>query len=164
MMIKVKFIQLSLIILLISNCGYTPLYTNVDNINFKINILKMNGVREINNIIKNNLESYSLKNSKKEFNISIESQYFKNIVTKDTTGAATEYKIIIETTYNIENENYNDELRYSESINMQAMSNKLDEKKYEETLRANLIKITTQKLILQLSRINDFKIISTEKR
>ena len=33
------------------------------------------------------------------------------------------------------------------------MSNKLDEKKYEETLRANLIKITTQKLILQLSRI-----------
>ena len=113
----------------------------------------MNGVREINNIIKNNLESYSLKNSKKEFNISIESKYFKNIVTKDTTGAATEYKIIIETTYNIENENYNDELRYSESINMQAMSNKLDEKKYEETLRANLIKITTQKLILQLSRI-----------
>ncbi len=153
MMIKVKFLQLSLIILLISNCGYTPLYTNVDNINFKINILKMNGVREINNIIKNNLESYSLKNSKKEFNISIESKYFKNIVTKDTTGAATEYKIIIETTYNIENENYNDELRYSESINMQAMSNKLDEKKYEETLRANLIKITTQKLILQLSRI-----------
>ena len=130
MMIKVKFLQLSLIILLISNCGYTPLYTNVDNINFKINILKMNGVREINNIIKNNLESYSLKNSKKEFNISIESKYFKNIVTKDTTGAATEYKIIIETTYNIENENYNDELRYSESINMQAMSNKLDEKKY----------------------------------
>ena len=153
MMIKVKFLQLSLIILLLSNCGYTPLYTNVDNINFKINILKMNGVREINNIIKNNLESYSLKNSKKEFNISIESKYFKNIVTKDTTGAATEYKIIIETTYNIENENYNDELRYSESINMQAMSNKLDEKKYEETLRANLIKITTQKLILQLSRI-----------
>ncbi len=153
MMIKVKFLQLSLIILLISNCGYAPLYTNVDNINFKINILKMNGVREINNIIKNNLESYSLKNSKKVFNISIESKYFKNIVTKDTTGAATEYKIIIETTYNIENENYNDELRYSESINMQAMSNKLDEKKYEETLRENLIKITTQKLVLQLSRI-----------
>tara|TARA_Y100001970_G_scaffold291810_1_gene430446 strand:- start:1080 stop:1541 length:462 start_codon:yes stop_codon:yes gene_type:complete len=152
-MIKVKFLQLSLIILLISNCGYAPLYTNVDNINFKINILKMNGVREINNIIKNNLESYSLKNSKKVFNISIESKYFKNIVTKDTTGAATEYKIIIETTYNIENENYNDELRYSESINMQAMSNKLDEKKYEETLRENLIKITTQKLVLQLSRI-----------
>ena len=153
MMVKVKFLQLSLIILLISNCGYAPLYTNVDNINFKINILKMNGVREINNIIKNNLESYSLKNSKKVFNISIESKYFKNIVTKDTTGAATEYKIIIETTYNIENENYNDELRYSESINMQAMSNKLDEKKYEETLRENLIKITTQKLVLQLSRI-----------
>ena len=64
MMIKVKFLQLSLIILL-KAIAVTPTLPNVDNINFEINILKMNGVREINNIIKNNLESYSLKNSKK---------------------------------------------------------------------------------------------------
>ena len=152
-MIKLKFLQFSLILLLISNCGYAPLYTDIDNINFKINILKMNGVREINNIIKNNLESYSMKKSTKIFNISIDSKYSKNIVTKDTTGAATEYKITIETTYNVEKENYSDEFIYSESINMLAMSNKFDEKEYEETLLANLIKITTQKLLLQLSRI-----------
>ena len=147
-MIKSNFAKLVFILLFITNCGYSPIYTNVDNINFRINIMEMNGVREVNNLIKSNFDSYSLKDSKKYYNIIVNSKYSKNIVAKDTTGAATEYKIILETNFKVNNENYS-----NECINMQSMSNRLDEKNYEENLRSSLVNIITQKLILQLSRV-----------
>ena len=152
-MIKSNFAKLVFILLFITNCGYSPIYTNVDNINFRINIMEMNGVREVNNLIKSNFDSYSLKDSKKYYNIIVNSKYSKNIVAKDTTGAATEYKIILETNFKVNNENYSNEFKFKESINMQSMSNRLDEKNYEENLRSSLVNIITQKLILQLSRV-----------
>ena len=152
-MIKSNFAKLVFILLFITNCGYSPIYTNVDNINFRINIMEMNGVREVNNLIKSNFDSYSLKDSKKYYNIIVNSKYSKNIVAKDTTGAATEYKIILETNFKVNNENYSNEFKFKESINMQSMSNRLEEKNYEENLRSSLVNIITQKLILQLSRV-----------
>ena len=46
-------------------------------------------------------------------------------------------------------------LKYSESFNLQSITDKLEEKNYEKDLSSNSIKIITQKLILNLSRAND---------
>ena len=46
-------------------------------------------------------------------------------------------------------------LKYSESFNLQNITDKLEEKNYEKDLSSNSIKIITQKLILKLSRTND---------
>ena len=47
---------------------------------FQITITNMQGDNEFNNLIKNELNLYSNKNAKKNYNISINSDYIKNII------------------------------------------------------------------------------------
>ena len=89
----------------------------------------------------------------KKFNISFNSEYKKNIVAKDTTGAATEYKIIIETEFKILSANIEQQLKLVESFNMQKINYKLEEQDYEESIKNSLTNIITRKLILRLSQI-----------
>lgn len=150
-MIYLRQFKVFLFLLLLTSCGYTPIYKNLDNIDFKLNIVEINGVREINNIIKSNLNKYTLKNSKNIYNISINSKYKKNIIAKDSSGAATEFEIIIDVAFKVDSENYNKILEYNESFNMQSKTDKIEEKNYEENLTSNIINIITQQLISRLS-------------
>ena len=117
--------------------------------------MEKNGDRDTNNQISSNLYKYSFGNHEKVFDIKINSKYTKNILTKDTTGAATEYQIIIDVIFGIKSNNSDMTLKYSESFNLQNISDKLEEKNYEKDLSSNSINIITQKLILNLSRAND---------
>ena len=151
-MIK-KILTFILPIFIISNCGYAPIYKNLDNINFSINILEFSGNRSVNNKIKSRLMNYTLIEREKKFTISFNSVYKKNIVAKDTTGAATEYKIIIETEFKILSANKKQQLKLVESFNMQKISDKLEEQDYEESIKNSLTNIIARKLILRLSQI-----------
>ncbi len=138
---------------MLSHCGYSPIYKDVNNTNFSISLDKINGNRNINNKIKSKLSGYVLNDANKYFKVNLNSDYKKNIVAKDTTGAATEYKLIIETTFYVSSENFQRELNYKESFNMQSFSDKLEEQDYEESIQDSLTNIIVKKLILQLSQI-----------
>ena len=138
---------------MLSHCGYSPIYKDVNNTNFSISLDKINGNRNINNKIKSKLSGYVLNDANKYFKVNLNSDYKKNIVAKDTTGAATEYKLIIETTFYVSSENLQRELNYKESFNMQSFSDKLEEQDYEESIQDSLTNIIVKKLILQLSQI-----------
>ena len=152
--IKKIFIFLTAIIIL-GGCGYSPVYKDLKNINFFINISEINGDREINNRIKSNLLNYMNDSISKDkvYNLGINSKYNKNIIAKDTTGAATEYKIIIEIIFTIKSLETLKEIKYSESFNMQSNSDKIEEKDYEESIKDSLTNIISRKLILQLSQM-----------
>tara|TARA_Y100001958_G_C21066698_1_gene427649 strand:- start:56 stop:514 length:459 start_codon:yes stop_codon:yes gene_type:complete len=150
-MIK-KILILILPIFLLTGCGYTPIYKNIKSVNFSIELEETTGDRIINNKIKSKLLSYTLENKDKNFIISFNSKYNKNIVAKDTTGAATEYKIIIETEFNISSPNINKQIKLVENFNMQKINDKLEEKDYEESIKNSLTNIITRKLILRLSK------------
>ena len=147
-----KILIIILPIFLLANCGYTPIYKNIENVNFSIELEETTGDRTINNKIKSKLLSYTLENKDKNFIISFNSKYNKNIVAKDTTGAATEYKIIIETEFNISSPNINKQIKLVENFNMQKINDKLEEKDYEESIKNSLTNIITRKLILRLSK------------
>ena len=83
----------------------------------------------------------------------MDTEYKKNIIAKDSTGAATEYKIIVSSKFKINSIVFNGEVGFTESFNMKKMSNKLDEKDYEENILNNLANTITRKLILKLSQI-----------
>ena len=134
---------------MLSHCGYSPIYKDVNNTNFSISLDKINGNRNINNKIKSKLSGYVLNDANKYFKVNLNSDYKKNIVAKDTTGAATEYKLIIETTFYVSSENFQRELNYKESFNMQSFSDKLEEQDYEESIQDSLTNIIVKKLILQ---------------
>ena len=140
-------------IFILSNCGYVPIYKNLDNVNFSIDIIEFSGDRSINNKIKSRLKNYTLNEKENKFAISFNSDYRKNIVAKDTTGAATEYKIIIETEFIILSSNEEQQLKLVESFNMQKINDKLEEQDYEESIKNSLTNIIARKLILRLSQI-----------
>ena len=140
-------------IFILSNCGYAPIYKNLENVNFSIDIIEFSGDRTINNKIKSRLKNYTLNEKENKFAISFNSDYRKNIVAKDTTGAATEYKIIIETEFIILSSNEEQQLKLVESFNMQKINDKLEEQDYEESIKNSLTNIITRKLILRLSQI-----------
>ena len=148
-----KILTIILTVFILAGCGYAPIYKNLENVNFSINILEFSGDRTINNKIKSKLTNYTVNEREKKFNISFNSKYKKNIVAKDTTGAATEYKIIIETEFEILSSNLEQKLKLVESFNMQKINDKLDEQDYEESIKDSLTNIIARKLILRLSQL-----------
>ena len=150
---KTNFIYIIIVLIILNGCGFTPVYKNIDNVDFKIKISEIYGERKIDNLIKSNLENYTLNDSETIYDIKVESKYTKNIIAKNSTGAATEYKIIIEVRFLVNSNNYEDKFNFKESFNMQSMTDKLDEQDYEENIQSNLVNIITRKLILKLSRL-----------
>ena len=148
---KIKSFNLIVIFLLFISCGYSPLYKDLSNINFSITLIEANGDRKINNLIKSKLNSYNSNDAEKNYDIDIKTKYIKDIIAKDTTGAATEYKLTINASFKISSDNYKREFVFKESFNMKSISDKLEEQDYEEDIKSNLVNIITRKLILQLS-------------
>ena len=148
-----KILKLVLLIFIISSCGYSPMYKNVENVNFSIDLNQITGDRIINNKIKSKLLSYTLENKEKNYEINFITDYSKNIVAKDTTGAATEYKIILTAEFIINSSNIEKTLKFTETFNMQNFTDKLEEQDYEENVKNSLTNIIARKLILQLSQL-----------
>ena len=152
-MIRKKNITLFFIIFFLYGCGYTPIYKDLKNSNFSIVTNQFSGERKINNKILSILKNYKNDNSNNIFEISFKSEYKKNIIAKDSTGAATEYKVIIQVKFNVSSPNQKKEFKYTESFNMQSFSDKLEEQDYEDSIKDSLTNIITRKLILQLSQL-----------
>ena len=150
---KLKSINLIVIFLLFISCGYSPLYKDLSNINFSITLNEINGNRTINNLIKSNLNNYNVNNAQKNYSIDINTKYIKDIIAKDTTGAATEYKLTVNASFKVSSSNYEKEFLFRESFNMNSISDKLEEQDYEENIQSNLTNIITRKLLLQLSLV-----------
>ena len=150
---KIKSIYIIAIFLLFISCGYSPLYKDLTNVNFSISLNEINGNRTINNLIISKLNTYKSNVTGKEYDIDINSKYTKDIIAKDTTGAATEYKLTISASFQVNSSDYEREFLFKESFNMKSIADKLEEQDYEETIKSNLVNTITRKLILQLSLV-----------
>ena len=150
---KLKSIYLIAIFLLFISCGYSPLYKDLSKVNFSITLSEANGDRKINNLIKSKLNTYNSNDAEKKYNIDINTKYIKDIMAKDTTGAATEYKLTVRASFKVFSGDYKKEFLFQESFNMKSISDKLEEKDYEENIQSNLVNTITRKLILQLSLV-----------
>ena len=80
---------------LLSNCDYTPIYSDKKSNNFSIEEINYTGDIEINTLINKKLKIYQKQEKSKKFNIDIKSSYQKISQSKDLTGKTTDYKIII---------------------------------------------------------------------
>ena len=154
-MIKKTFL-LILIVFGLSSCGYTPMLSQNNNFNFNIVNLELLGDKNINNFLEKRLNQYSNDSSNKSYKISINSNYQKIIVAKDSTGNATDLKLIstIDVTYSLYNESNNQERKISflESITIRKNDNAFDQKNYERSVLNNLSQLLLNKLVFYLSK------------
>jgi hypothetical protein len=145
-----KNIILILFLFFLNCCGYTSVYKNQKSQDFQISIIEMTGDNEINNLIKNELKFYSNRNSNIKYNISINSNYQKIIVSKNSAGVATDYKLIAETVISFDKEGKNNILNFNENINIKSNSNSYEQNNYEKSIKKNFASSISNKFIIKI--------------
>ena len=146
---KIFFIILSLGLL--NSCEYKPVYSNLNNVNFKIIITSFTGNKDVNNLIAANLKRNSKDDAIDIVNISFNTEYSKNILAKNTTGTITDYQSSAETNFIIKKGNSSINFKVDEKFNFQKINDKFEEKNYERNIKKNLANSISQKLILRLA-------------
>ena len=150
-----KNIILICFVFFLSNCGYSSIYKNQKSQDFQINVIEMTGDNEFNNLLKNELKLYSNRNSNEQYNISLNSKYQKIIVSKNSSGVATDYKILVISIINIKLNNKIHDLKFRESINIKNNSNSFEQNKYERNIKKNFASIIREKLVIKILNLND---------
>jgi len=149
-MLKRIFLVLSTLVL-ITGCEYKPIYSNLNKSDYRIVITEISGDKKINKFLVSNLERNSKKNSNEIVNIKINTKYTKVILAKDSAGNVTDYQSNAITTFLINQNQTSKKFTINEKFNFQKMSDKYEEKSYEENIKLNLAIAISQKLILRLS-------------
>tara|TARA_B100000902_G_scaffold120237_1_gene120572 strand:+ start:780 stop:1232 length:453 start_codon:yes stop_codon:yes gene_type:complete len=145
-----KISLLIIVILLISNCGYTPIYHNENNPKIKINIINIQGDKKINNLLISNIKKVSRSDFEKEFDIKINTSFNKIIIAKDTKGVASDYQLKVISTFEILKDNEKKIISFQEQINIKHNSNLFEQKKYENSIKITFTKSIIDKLIKEL--------------
>ena len=150
-----KNITLIFLLLFLYNCGYTSVYKNQETQDFAINVTGLKGDREMNNLIKNEINLYSNKNSIKIFNIEINTDYKKTVITKDSAGNITDYTLAATSTFTINLENLTKTVQFTESINIKNLSDTFEQNNYEKNIKRNFASSLREKLISEILSIDD---------
>ena len=148
-------ILLILFLLLLNNCGYTSIYKNQKSNNFQININEMMGDNEFNSYIKNELKLFSNDNPAKIYNITLNSNYQKVVISKNTSGVATNYNISADVKVNLSLNGKVINLAFNENINIKNNSNSFEQNNYEKSVKRNFASSIREKLIIKLLELDD---------
>ena len=150
-MVYKLFIKLILLIVLTS-CGYSPIYSSLEDQRLNIKILEYKGDREINLEIISKLKFHN--NSESDVvKLSINTSYEKNDLTKSLTGEIEEYQIEAQTTYNIVLKNSKKSFTNTETFIMKNFDDDFEEKNYEKKIKSNIANLNYNKLMIQLQRL-----------
>lgn len=144
-----------LILIFLSQCGYTALYDNKKNDDISITITQMQGDEKINNLIKSQLTSYINKDKDKgkNYKIEINTKYNKSIISKNKKGVATEYKLVANANFKIYFEERKFNFSIEEKLNTKNSSDSFELKKYEQIIKNNFAESIKEKLIFKLLTI-----------
>jgi len=150
-----KFLFISLVILFLQSCGYSPMYGKTQNVNFHIEKITFNdGDKDLINFIKSNLNRYSISNNENKFNIDAKMNYEKNTVSKNAAGETEEFELYLEIDFLINSGELQKNLKIIEKFKMNNFSDEFEEIRYERTIKQNMARLVTAKLINQLTRFN----------
>ena len=155
-MIKIKkLVPFFLIVIFLSNCGFTPRYALNKNINFSINLIELKGDREFNNSLRSKIARYGKRDDNKKFyDLSLTTKYNKNIKSKDTAGLAKEYELVITVDAIVKSELIDPKkLVFKETFNMKKFEDSFEEKNYEKIMKENLSDIILDRIIMYLFKL-----------
>ncbi len=143
-----KKIFLVILILLLNNCGYTPIYSN-KNSNFKVISLESNINNNLTNYIENSINVFSNEKSNKKLNITFDLKEDISVILKDSKGDPSKNRLTITVDLSIfdTNENLIVSNTFSESFQYNIDDNKFNLKQYEKNIKFNLVEQISQQII-----------------
>ncbi len=148
-----KNIILILMLSLLSNCGFTPIYENKENTNFKITMQNIDGNKSINNILTRKLKRYITTDADKNFVVNANTTFSKIVLSKDKTGRATDIKLSTTIDFIVNYKNQNLKYSFEESLNIDRSSNFYEQNNYENNIKNNFVDTIVEKLIIKLKLI-----------
>ena len=133
---------------LLANCGFSPIYVKNTNNNFSIENVIYNGDKELNNFLKTNLNQYKNEEANKKVSIEVTSKYEKIILTKNTVGKVTNYKLTAKVTFLIKSTDRKINIIEERVIN--TMDDKFEEAKKEKAVKQSFATSISSKLASEL--------------
>ena len=150
-----KNLTLIFLLLFLSGCGYSSIYKNQQLQDFQLNIITTEGDYEINNLIKNEIKLYSNKESQNIYDIKIDTDYEKKILTKNSSGVITDYNLSVITIFSINLKNQNENFKFEENINIKNQSDTFEQNTYEKNIKRNFASSIRKKLFFAILSLND---------
>ena len=144
-------------ILILSACSYKPIFSE-KNYNFEIGEIIFSGEKYVNRIIGNKLDliKKNKDQDKKKYNLLIQTDKEKLIVSKDSKGDPLKFDLIIKTYYEI---NYDKKLLFKkEIIKNNVYNNEVDKFKLEQNekiILENLSEKISENIISSIINLDD---------
>ena len=148
-----KNIILITFLFFVCGCGYTSVYKNLKNQDFQIIITEIEGDRDMNSYIKNQIDLYSNKNSINKFNVTIITEYNKEELAKNTSGSVTDYKLSAKSIFTIYFNEKSKKVIFNESINIKNQTNNFEQDSYEKNIKINFASSLREKMISEILSI-----------
>ncbi len=152
-MIMHKNLIFIVLLIFLSNCGYSTVYKNNSVSNINIIIVEMNGNREINNRINSRLKKYYSNETENIFRIKMNTILNKEIISKDATGKITNYELQAISSFQINYNEKNVSFTFKEKLNIKNIEDSFEQRKYENVVKNNFASSIQEKLILKLKTI-----------
>ena len=148
-----KNIAILTFVLFLSHCGYSSIYKNQQSLDFQINIIETEGDYEMNNFIKNEIKLYSNSDAQNIYNIRINTDFEKKVLTKNSSGVITDYNISVVSIFSIDSKNKT--FKFKENINIKNQTDTFEQNIYEKNIKRNFASSIREKFISNILSLND---------
>ncbi len=146
-----KTVFIIILFFLLQNCGYTPIYKNIKNLDYNLNIVNISGNNDINNLITTYIQRYSNESDFENINLNIKTEYAKNVLSKNKEGKITNYLIKSRVEFVITSSKNKKKFVFEDEIRAVNNDNQFEFKKYENTIKSNFVNSAMEQLILKIS-------------
>ena len=147
-----KTLTILLICVFVKSCGYSPMYSKKNDINFNFKKINIKGDNDLKNLIKSYLKRYNNENNENEIYLDINVVYDKISQTKNISGETTDYLLVAKVEFKTTIDNNEQIIIIEEDFVMKNIEREFDEKKYERTIKQNLAFSIVNKFILKITR------------
>ncbi len=150
---KQKSLIIIIICLFLQNCGFAPIYSDNKEKKVSLNLIKIEGDDEMNSIVSTSLKRYSNNSSGKIYNLSITTDYKRNVLSKNKKGEITNYLLISKISFEVLNNENAEIYNFEDETKSANISNQFEFKQYEKAIKKNFINLKIDELILRLSNL-----------
>lgn len=136
--------------IMLTACEYQPVYNNSQLKNIKYDFIETKGDQQINKLIINNFKRKQPKLNVNIYKIKINSKFNKFVLAKDKFGSPTDYKLLVTSNFEIENNEQKLSLVISEEFVYKNLQENYDQSNYEGIIKKNLAEQISEKLRTKL--------------
>ena len=148
-----KIFKSLILLIFISNCGYSIVHKDIEKRNIDVKIIDTRGNTNINTKLVKKLKQLSNNNAEDSIEVNINSIYQKKVISRTSTGSVDDYKIILTVNYNIlVNENIQT-INFQQEFKLKNTDESFERQKNEAILIDDFISSSINELFLQISNM-----------